>query len=455
MYELISSDKELNQIIAYARESLHELPRNDRPAVHGAAAQSISMEQDGLSRLIIQNRPVIQERPEEVREFGRGALEIPIDEPERIERAIDEPGVLLRKGLVVQNPEAGYYIYKESGRYYRCNIITDGIWEFTYPILADVIPSINRDGEFNPNIVICKRQTAKKLVYWKTYNFIDKFTPEILDRNNFHLVRKENMKSYADESLEKFYKEANHLIGIKGIIDANKSEKEYERLLHMIKHSKYPNTIAYSSIFRITRGNVIYCWPSYSIVTLDSAKVIVYWQKSSKGKNRRIKFPDLADFVKSAHRSGTLHDANPGEAQQSGISRHRLTHIIARDRHIVEPVRDRERGEPIRDIDRGLPVENYAANYAVDAENVERTFVSHYENRYRPSFTYDEGAIEEVQVGGEDHQIREEEVQVAARGDTHRENVQTGIGTHTVVIEDQDEEEVQVRGEDRIIEDDF
>jgi len=442
MYKLISSDKELNGIIARIKRSLlrHGRPRaQDRPRVQGRPADTV-----------------------EVREFGRNTVEISADAPERVGRSMDEHEVLPEEHFVAQNPETGYYIYRdrEERRHYRYNIITNGIWKFTYPILADVIPSVDMNNEFSSNIIICKRQTAKKLVYWKTQNFVDKFNMEALNRANLHLVRKENMKSYANESIEKFYKEMKDYsigTGIDIAIDVNDSEKEHDKLLHTIKYSKHPNMVAYSSMFKISREGLIHCQLIYSIVTLGNAKEIVYWQKSSKGKNKHTKFTDSKDFAKYGHWFKTTESCSQTSA--SG------------------PVRNRGGNEPIRNVNIGLPdlPVGTVSMSMENAENAERAFG---EQLYRehdgirhnpPRVAPNEAALEEGQV-------REEEVQAMLREDIHREvaqamgedryevevpamrKVQSGRGIHTT-IEDQDgeerPEEVQVRGEDRIIEDDF
>ena len=173
----------------------------------------------------------------------------------------------------------------------RYNIITNGFWDVNYPVLVEVVASMNMAMEFAPNIIICKRQTAKKLVYWRTANIVSEFNEEVLGRSNFHLITRENVDSYINASVEKFRKEIDLLsIGnrtdMRINISDNRMLRECDCLKQAVTRDSYPRIVACSTIARLSLNGKMYYWPNYSLMNLHSAKALVYWRKGTKRFNK-------------------------------------------------------------------------------------------------------------------------------------------------------------------------
>jgi hypothetical protein len=290
MFRILSTG-ELNVVIADAKRSFlynwRGPEEQDRP-VRGRPVDEIPRE---VHNLLMRPGRTIGETnrgrdPERHREELRESTERAVEEQfERMPGRTVEEIPRNESGLIGQDLDGKSCVYvdRNDGTTYNCDIVVNGTWKFMYPILAEVITSVNINGEFNPNIIICKRQTAKKLVYWKTYNFIDEFNAEILNKSNLHLINKRNVESYAKRSIEKFEKKAADLAstGVNIVPHVDKLLVQRDRLLSIIRHDKYPNIVACSNTIKSFHG-ITYYWPVYSFVNLQQAKKIVYWQKNSK-----------------------------------------------------------------------------------------------------------------------------------------------------------------------------
>lgn len=455
----ISSIQELNKMIADVKRSMfppnrllrtvtQDDPVQVQPSLHGLTNHREREEPEmAPERARDEN---IHTRGEEVHEICRRDLR------EFAERAAEEQfvrGIEREIEEVHRNEEdsidleSKFYTYiDEYGASYTCNIITDGIC--IYPILAEVVGSINVDGEFNPNIIMCRRQTAKKLVYWRTYNFVNKFDAEILNRANLHLINKQNVKSYVKESLEKFQREVDDLI-----IHTDNLSRQRDHLLRVIGQNSLPRIVVCSKITRASAHNTIHCWPVYVFINFHDAKRIVYSQKDieNMGKNKFFDSigstnPKLKKFKRSSRGYGGRIRNRPPD-REVNVSRD------ARDidRDVSHMVRDTvtHRGRPITaavtNIEAPHPSvdERHHEGYANDRLNV-----SIEENNIPPWVAF--GAP--IQEGQNDQ--NEEEGQQNDGGENRDPTIRTILGVrdnaigesapHAISIdedEDQDERE--------------
>jgi len=190
-----------------------------------------------------------------------------------------ESGVIYREGKNLT-----YIEY--NGR--RHNIITDGGWK--YPVLVKMSFSLDTNGSFISNIIIYKRQIAKKLVYFKTNKLIRRFDECIINSANFHLINSSNVQSYLDVYMNLFNNEINDLNNRENVanIEIDRAEylRTYDYFLRKFRHSGNTNIVAGTKSIEIRNGS-LFCWPVHFFLTLADAKNLVYWNKQKNKKEQK------------------------------------------------------------------------------------------------------------------------------------------------------------------------
>lgn len=177
------------------------------------------------------------------------------------------------------------------------NIVTRGKW--SYPALVEVILSVAVNGKPSANIVVCRRQAAKRLVYLHNSIFVEKFDRDILNSNSFHLINRNNVNSYVNATSDRFY---NELIEerIDASIDNDTHNKSCETLLYKLRNSKYPYLVSTVNKNSVKNGRMVY-GIVYSLITLNEASRLVYWHKKHKKSNERSKFDKLTHSYAIEH----------------------------------------------------------------------------------------------------------------------------------------------------------
>jgi len=221
-------------------------------------AHEIDRERGRHSGVVAPQRYVIEETEENREVVGIGFMEQPV-----FQRAINDNKRIINNIYVGRN-----------GKTHK--IITNGLW--TYPVLAEVIPSVKTNGEFSANIIICKKRIAKKLVYSKFYKPIEKFDSYILSGSNFHLVDFSNMISYLDTVMAEFYEKVGNNISI----DTNELKASSDFLLNKLGFSKRHAYIVVYTIRNMIKNGKVFCWPVYSLIGDKDAIKLVYWHKNNK-----------------------------------------------------------------------------------------------------------------------------------------------------------------------------
>jgi len=212
-------------------------------------------------------------------------------------RIISHRGV---KMAVIYEGENGPLYIEANGNTH--NIITNGEW--TYPVLIDTIPYIKPDGKTSVNIIICKKQVAKNLVYSRVHKLIDVFDSDILDKIRFHLLDRNNSYSYANATMSKFNRE-NEMLGDNVYVDNSESAASFENLLVKFRSSKHPSLVVYLKKSVVREGK-LFCWLAYSLVGLQEAKGLVYFNKNAVNKLNSKKMINRATMTSrsSSHTTG-------------------------------------------------------------------------------------------------------------------------------------------------------
>jgi len=292
MYNVIRSDSALASIISRAVHT-------NMGARRMFTARDIPLEPDrlrGLNEIATNERPDrMLQRARDIQRFGGedpGATPRPRN---RWTQIFDEISIEGRPGeIIVNNGEIVAVIHEERGGLVYIeknggahNIITDGKW--TYPALVHIVQSVRTDGKYSANIIICKRQIAKKLVYSKLYKFIEIFNSDILNNSNFHLLNSKNCRSYVAATTSKLYTEIDRA-GNEIYVDDEKLLATSNALLHnLTAHYERTYIVTCVKTNLIMDGKVI-CWPEYIHLSLQSAKKLVYWSKNNKKVNEPSQF---------------------------------------------------------------------------------------------------------------------------------------------------------------------